>query len=488
MVNTFSIVADARANVEANDVQAFSYDAVDDRGRRRPAPTKVRTEDYHATAKKRETLSASTQDLARNFELAAWAIRKHLDYVTSFSFQAKTKDRVFNAQLENLVDKLSSKERFDVAGRHPLRRAVRLTEACRAKDGDHLWLKIKRGKNRGRVQPVEAYRIATPADLPRQENLAAWVNGVRVNKQGRHEAYGICDVERRGHAVLKRITSARNCFYHGFFDRWDQVRGISPLAAALNRFRDTYEGFEYAHAKLKISQLFGLEFYRSSDGEGVFGSAATSATTDANGDGTNDGGYEVNLTGGGPFVLDMDADDRVNILESKTPATETVNFLKLAIHLAIKSLDIPYSFLDESATNFYGSRGGLIQYLLSCKNKRADVSELLDSWTRWRLGIAVVDGELDLPPGVVFDDLAWEWVPAGVPWWDPVKEARGAAMSVAMGVSSPQRECRLVGTDFERNILETAEAIEFAKQNNVDLKFADSSAFGPEITTEGNVD
>ena len=96
--------------------------------------------------------------------------------------------------------------------------------------------------------------------------------------------------------------------------------------------------------------------------------------------------------------------------------------------------------------------------------------------------MAVADGELELPNGRDFDFLKWEWVPDGVPWWDGVKEARGAAMAIAMGLSSPQRECKLSGTDFETNMRETSEAMEIAGEYGVPLKFADSTAFNPEIT------
>ena len=50
--------------------------------------------------------------------------------------------------------------------------------------------------------------------------------------------------------------------HHGFFDRFDQLRGISPLAPAVNTLRDCYEGYDYALAKMKVAQLFALAFYR----------------------------------------------------------------------------------------------------------------------------------------------------------------------------------------------------------------------------------
>lgn len=101
------------------------------------------------------------------------------------------------------------------------------------------------------------------------------------------------------------------------------------------------------------------------------------------------------------------------------------------------------------------------------------------------IGMAVADGTIRLPAGMNYEDIYYEHVPAGVPWWDPAKEARGQAMGVAMGVTSPQRVCRELGTDFETNIDEIAKAMAYAKERGVDLKYADSSAFAPEVSVQG---
>lgn len=460
----------------------FGYDAVDDRGRRKSPPTVTYGEDKHLTDRKRRILSATTRDLARNFAIASWAIRKHLDYVTAFSLQAKTDDAGFNDVLETAIASVATKERFEISQRHPMSRAVRITEACRVKDGDALWVKLAppASSARGKIQAIEADRIKTPKGPEIKQEQ--WYNGVQVSGSGTAIKYAIHNRQKdTSRMVPFRMVPAANCFVHGFYDRFDQVRGVSPVAAALNWFQDTYEGFEYALAKVKVSQLFGLAFYREAD-VGIMGSAVARATADTDGDGVADAGYKVDL-GRGPFQLDLDPGDRAEFLETHTPAAETTDFLKLMIHVALKSLDIPYSFFDESFTNFYGSRGGLIQYLKSCRAKAQDVQMLLDAWTKWRLGLLVEDGLLKLPRGKMFDWLQWEWVPDGVPWWDPVKEVRGNAMGVAAGFTNPIRVCREVGTDVFENIDKTAEVVAYAKSKGLDLVFADSTAFRPEITT-----
>lgn len=467
---------------------AGGYDATDDRGRRRSPPTIVKSEDDIAKERHRRILSASSRDLARNFAIAAWAIRKHLDFVSRFSFRAATDDEAFNDDLEAAMREKMRPQEYDLAGRHHFTQAVRISEACRVMDGDVFWVKMGSGAGRvrGRVQHVEGDKCRmSNREMPTNfQDPDRWSNGVRIGRNGESQAFAFCDRGRNGGYELRRIVPSRNVLHHAFFERFDQYRGISPIASGLNWFRDTYEGFEYMLAKVKVAQLFGLAFTR--DGMmNPFG--AVQATGDADGDGANDSDFEVALPQG-MFSLDLDIGEKAEILESKTPAAETVDFLKLMIHVALKSLDIPYSFFDESFTNFYGSRGGLIQYLNTCKQPIGMLQQLQTNWANFRIGMMVADRELTLPSGRGFDFVRFEFVPDGIPWWDRVKEARGAAMEIAAGFSSPQRICREIGTDFESNITETAEAIRFADEKGVKLVFADSTAFRPEIVAGGEDD
>ena len=443
---------------------ASGYDATEDRGRRRPVQRTTYAEDDHADPRKRQILSATTRDLARNFSIAAWAIRKHLDYVSDFTFQSKTGDPGFDKLLEDWMWRAMRASQFDVARRHGFGRAVRLAEACRVKDGDVFWLKVApAGPSffRGKIQAIEGDRIYLPhGELPENSLAGQWINGVRVDESGAAAAYAISK-RNKGRLELERIVGSRSILHHACYDRYDQVRGVSPIAAGLNWFRDTYEGFEYALAKVKVGQLFGMQVFREGS-DSLFGPG--SATPDG------DSGYEVDF-GRGPFMLDLDPGDRAEVLESKTPSGETVDFLKLMVHVALKSLDIPYSFFDESFTNFYGSRGGLIQYIKSCRSKIVDLQEFCDNWAAWRIGLAIEDGEITLPSGKDFRWLNWEFVPAGVPWWDPVKEVTGNRLAVASGFTSPQRVCREVGTDLETNIREIADARRIAHEAGIELDF-----------------
>lgn len=453
----------------------FGYDAVEDKGRRRAPKVTPLAEDRHLKDKARAKMAATSRDIHRNFVIAAWSVRRHLDYVSSFSFQARTGDDETNALVEAYIANWSKRQNCDIARRHPLRRLIRLAEARRVVEGDVGFLKIapqRPSNDRGKLQGIEGDRVKTPTqDLPRNFDPRQWTNGVKTTPAGAAIAYAICDrTGLNGRLTAARFVSARSMIWHGFYDRFDQVRGISPVAAALNGLQDVYEGVDMALAKLKVSQMFGIAFFRDAlDGPNDIG-RGQSAKIDEDGDGEADTGYEIDW-GRGPVQIDLDPGDRAEFLEAKTPSTETVNLLRLVIEVTIKALDLPYSFFDESHTNFYGSRGALIQYLKSCKTKREDVADLLNEITRWRLGLAIADGDLILPPGMTFDQLNWLWVPDGVPWWDPQKEATGQGMSVGAGFTTPQRVCRENGTDFFENVDAIAEAQAYAKEKGVKLVF-----------------
>src|SRR5689334_16827370 len=70
--------------------RALSYDGAES-SKSRKAPSGIQqSEDRELPAEKRRKLLSASRDIQRNFALAAWMIRRHLDYVTTFSFQAKT--------------------------------------------------------------------------------------------------------------------------------------------------------------------------------------------------------------------------------------------------------------------------------------------------------------------------------------------------------------------------------------------------------------
>lgn len=443
----------------------FSYDAAEPKGRRKAPAIKHAVEDQLLDRANRSKVQANARDIQRNFAIAAWMIRKHLDYVSTFDFHMRTEDDGLNEHIEWLWEQWSRPQNCDVASRHPLDKIFRLAEARRTVDGDVGLLKLTSGM----LQAIESDRIRDPQGqgpfMP-QDNGAKWLHGVKVNDVGRALAYAVHSRTGINSYRFERTVSAANLCLFGYFDRFDQVRGVSPILSALNPLRDTYEALEYALLKAKVAQLFAIAFFRQADqssGELSGGVAA---------DGSEDKSNYVVDFGGGPIKLDLDPGDDVKFLESETPSTQFQDFVQTAVMIALKALDLPFVAFREDFTNFYGARAAWQQYERACQDKWNDARELRRKITIWKLVGWVLDGSIKLKKSQTIDDLWFEHVPRGFPFWDPAKEVNGAVQSIKAGLDNPQRICRSTGSDFKDNIDQIAKANAYAKQKGVTLEFA----------------
>jgi len=458
------------------------WDALEPRGRRAQPITTIRQQERDLGTLRRNKLSATAQDAIKNFELVGWMVRKHLDYVTKFSFQSRTGIAEVDDKLEEFDERWQNRLNFDAAQRHCRSRFIRMAEARRCIDGDIGLLKISRGLNRGLIQAIEQDRIRTPDKSTNDEN---WVAGCRLDSVGSVEAYGISTRAKDGSQYAdEAIVQSKDMCLHAWWGathRFDACRGVSPIVAGLNRARDLYEGFNYALAKVKIAQAFGLKITRQMDTEGIGFTASTADVTDG---ATTQ--REIDF-GAGPVVLDLEAGEDASILESNTPATQTMQFFDTMTMVLIKCLDLPMSFYNEAHTNFYGSRGGLMQYIRSAMAHQDDVRETLVELTRWRVGYAIGTGEIDLnflQHFDTFDEMmaGTQWISQGVPWWDPAKEVTGHLAAMDGGISNPQLVCRQTGTDFFENIDAIAEARAYAESKGVELQWRKNPAGNTQTT------
>jgi capsid protein len=433
-----------------------AYDATEARNRRRDVTVRTQSEDRILEPSKRAKLQANAQDLHRNFAIAQWMIRRHLDYVATFQFHGRNEDDTLNDRLEFLMRHWSRAPNCDVAGRHRLAKMIRLTELLAVLHGDCGLMKVRSGQ----LQGIESDRVRNPIGMAIGDE---WVHGVKKNPAGRALAYAVHRRLPYGGFEFEREVGAQNLCLHGYFDRFDQLRGISPLASALNPLRDVYENFDYALIKAKVEQLFALAIFRKGS-EDTGGADNVTATETTGADGQTRRKYEVDF-GLGPIKLELEPGDDAKFLESQHPSANFQQFTQLVLMVGLKALDIPYSFYDEKHTNFFGSRGAWLHYERACEDKRESLQELMHRLTLWRLMLWIMDGDLVLPRGMSIGDLAWEWVPMGMPWWDPAKEIRGEVMAISGGLDNPQRITKERGRgDFYDNVRQTIRAIKFTQE------------------------
>jgi capsid protein len=443
------------------------YDALEPKGRRKQSPNVVVREDVHLKGGKRRKLQANANDIARNFSIAAWMVRRHLDYVSRFDFHSRTKDRGLNKEIEAMMVEQSLPLNCDRGGRASREKMFRLAEARRVLDGD-TGLLLLRDR---RVQGLEADLIRNPE---KQLGPHEWIEGVQADSAGLALQYCIWARSRGGGPgyEFKRIVPAENFIQYGFFQRYasEQRRGVSPIVAALNPFRDVYEAFEYSLIKAKIQQLFALALVRDPDAQALDQALPGTSADDEEEevDSAEVKERTIDLTNG-PTVLDLDPGEKVELIESKTPSHELREFTQLVIAVGLKALDIPYSFFDESFTNYSGQRGSWMHYERSCLDARDDQIAARRRWTDFQYQSWILNGQLKLPRSIDRSDLKYEWVPLGMPWWKPVEEITGDLMAIASGLASPQRICKERGTgDIEDNIDDLLEVLKYARDRGTE--------------------
>lgn len=447
----------------------LNYDALENRGRRKSPPATIQREDNYLRGTNRTRLQAGAGDIVRNFSIAAWAVRRHLDYVSRFQFKATTKDKKLNDDIELLVEIQSRPNNFDRGGRCTREKAFRLAEARRVIDGDTGLLLLKGGA----VQGIEADLIKNPAKTDDKSNHE-WVDGVEVDAAGFPRRYSLWGRDKGGNAkTWRRNVDASNFILYGFFERWasEQIRGVSPIVAALNPLRDVYENIDYALVRSKLSQLLAIKMTRSADATSLHDEFPNANDGDEN-DGedcesedSDERKPRVLDFSNGPAMFDLDAGEDMDFLESKTPSHELQQFSRLVVMVALKALDIPYSFFDEGHTNYSGARCSWLQYERACMDRRDDQVEMRRRWTVFQLQRWILDGSLILPRGMTLSDIRWQWIPKGMPWWKPSEELTADLKAIAAGLTSPQQVCAKndLGDPFD-NLAETAAFVKYARE------------------------
>ena len=145
-------------------------------------------------------------------------------------------------------------------------------------------------------------------------------------------------------------------------------------------------------------------------------------------------------------MLDLDPQDAAEFMQSNNPSANWQAFMNMVIAAALKALDIPYSFYDESHTNYSGSRGAWLMYGPASDKQREDLREFLDRWCSWRLGLLIFQNVLELPRGFGPERLSWQWIAEGS-WIDPLKEIQASKAEVDAGFNSTVGVAESLGLD-----------------------------------------
>jgi capsid protein len=464
----------------------FAYDATASTPRRKAPSADMRSEDEILRLGDRDKLVSSARDAKRNYAVASWAIRKHLDFISTYHFQANTPNKAFNQAFSEFIKRWSHPDRCHVSGRHRLGKLIRMAEACRTLDGDCL-LELMRD---GSLNLIRGDRLRNPRGAA---NTNEWKHGIRINpRTHRPIEFQIHKRTLGGRFVPDKKTAARNAIHHGYFDDPEQIRGVSPLSAAINNLRDSAEAGEYALARIKAEMLLGVvvttlppEGWNPFQGNSQFAEFEDETDEEVQERADEEAKRGLVDYGRGLFQWEMRPGEDVKTVAGNMPSSNAQAFIDTSIMIALKALDLPFSFFRENYTNFFGSRGALQLYKTSAWDKIADNQQLLRGLTNWRTAQAIIENELELPRGWRLQDLEYAWVPKGIPWWDRAKEVKGDKDAIACGLDTPQNVVLEHGTGtFEENVDQIAEAVEYWQEKLGPLGIPISFASAPQVNQQ----
>jgi len=433
--------------------------------------------------------SARAREQLRNFAMLSWMIDKHIDFVATFDVEFKTGHDWLDDWLTELLAWWSQAENFDVGRRYSLYQYLRVNEAQRVLNGDMGTLKMADG----RVLAVTSEQIdsANVNVNSYGRDTETWFRGVRVHPVTTEATkYRILQRNINDGGLSNKFFDVPASSFYLHADRKhypNLIRGISPIANSINSIQDCYEGINWHLVKMKIAAMFGVILFESKNAlPGQRHNPVTGEVVKTQDQ--NKPKYDTVKLGDSVASLSMQQGEDIKVLESRIPSTETQAFYEAVTMVALKSLNIPYSFYYEKFTNFYGSRGALIHYIRSCESPRRSNTEFLNHILKWRITKWITDGYIRLPKGYDARQIRWQCVPRGIPLWDPSKETDGVVKAIDAALTTPQNACMEIGTNYYENIEKIKEARDWAAKFGIVPNWKSETAPDVNNTVKGDND
>jgi capsid protein len=456
----------------------FNYDAVSNKGRRRAPTVAKRAEGKVLKKADAKKLQATIYDLVRNDPAAAWTYNKFLDHTTTFHFQSNTGNAEFDTGLERAMERWSRKRNCDITGRDDLQSMIRCWGSGIALDGDSMLVKLSGYQ----LQGIESDRITNKnlinegdsniPDIVKELSKSGVDDGLIVDKYGRVMQYVVCRRSEKQNTsfVFDQLYNAEDIIFDGNFFRFDQRRGVSPFASAVNIFQDIKEIDEAQLIKCKKHAMHGIAIYSDAEESGY----NESHVYDTDGDDTADAEesemqsgprYDFELDAG--LKLELEPGDKIDMFESKTPSQEYKEYSQLMLRKGMLSFFVPFTFFDSSGTSYSTMRQDRAEFRISIAPFRRKCKAALTEIAEWVIPHLIKKYRLKVPENFSIDTIPFEWVPQAEIYLDEGKEVDAALKRIAGGLSDLPTEHRRRGTDFYDSARNQAQAIRYVNKTPI---------------------
>jgi hypothetical protein len=374
---------------------------------------------------KRPQAYAVVRELSDNFPLIDWSVNVNADFTSSFAFSSKSGNADFDKTVELWMSEKSLKNNLDASGRLSLAQMIRMFRILTLWDGDAAILKLEHGQ----LQLLESWQIAKGEGAP---DIVGNDGLVKDDFSNRTAQFSLCG-KVGGKVTFKRLEPAENVIYDGYFPRPNCSRGISKLLGAVDLANALSDTTRYYIEQARIASMLGIALYRGDNNGALKGN-----------DFDKSGSAKPKIKIEPLMLLDMSPGEKAEFLKNDNPSMSYQEFSKVIVRQILSTLGIPYSAYDSLGSTYAAMRADWTRYGSATAPDRAKMSAILDEITLHLLRCAILDGELQLPAGMMLENLNWEWVPQTQFVLDKSSEIYALQTMVKMGILSRQRVAKML--------------------------------------------
>ena len=424
-------------------------------------------------ASDRDIIRARVRNLERNSDVISslmWALENNV-VGSQINMQAASKNEVFNARIEELFNDWQLSENCDVTEQQNFTELSKLCLRRMLIDGGVFSVATfdKVNNKYGlKLQIREVDELSTYSEAGLDNNNAV-INGVEMTAVGKPVAYHFNKVYLSGIGIdstPERIPAERVEFLWARI-RPTQYREISPLAKSVPRINDLDEYTEAVAFQQKTNAC-NIAFVETDN----YGATAGRAVN------TNDGRRVKDLHAGS--ITYLKPGEKIKPFIPAGQAAEMDSFVVTMLRTisAGQGLSLESATRNVERVNYSSARQNM---LADEKTYNALSKFMIEHFWRkvyrrfinacWAMGYLDKTGFNPNDP----DYYKAKWLTEGIPWIDPLKEAKADGEKLANGGISFQKYCADHGADWREQIQAMKEVQDYCEKLGVKLNFIAST-------------
>jgi capsid protein len=383
---------------------------------------------------------------------------------TGYNLRMLTEDKDYNNEVERRFQEASASKQLDVRGKRTWGELQKMWWVRRAIDGDVGVIKkiglSDDGRALSQAQTIEADRI--------RKNGAMMIDdvGIDFDAFGKALTYyaaprvkGSLDVEGTI-ADGKPVPAEQFIFYdYDVTERTERKRGVTMLLQDFNLLKDFEQILNAMLQKVKNESFMGLEFRMEASPSGsLFGDSEVEATSP-------DGKQRKHVKMVNGVNIRTQPGESVNVLGTKSPHGDWINFIRLVFRLAGSPLALPLEMflLDFNDTNFSGGRAIIEIAKRHFRIEQKCLEAPSNDFFNWWLENEIKFNGLVVPASLQTTWASHKWGKPGWPYLDPKKDVEAQALQIANGLTTRQRILdETTGEDWETDV-----AAGLARENEI---------------------